>query len=308
MVYLWVRIEINILSFIPLVLFLDQSYNDRNIKYFLIQRVSSSLFLFFSLLHYLKIIGSIYLLVLIIFLKMGRFPFNHWYINVLKNLHWLGGFILISTQKILLYFYLYNLVIRINREGDGLIIIIYLLIVIRIFKRLIILFSNNNLKILIGRSSINQIRWIIMLIFINWEIWVRYYFIYTLILFIILRLFITRGIKYLKDLYNVRILFKLILFFLIVLIIRIPPIIIFYMKSIGRFIILKNNIKFIVYLFIIFSVGIIFYYMKIFISSIFIISQIYKIELIFKVENKNNLILWVVVLLRTYIYYWIILI
>nr|YP_011004276.1 NADH dehydrogenase subunit 2 [Ctenophthalmus yunnanus]WPS93664.1 NADH dehydrogenase subunit 2 [Ctenophthalmus yunnanus] len=106
----WIGLEMNLLSFIPLM---NNNFNslsnEASLKYFLIQAIASILLLFlicinfinwnfFSMIYY----NNIYLIFInfTLLLKMGAAPFHFWFPSVMDNMNWMNNFILMTWQKI----------------------------------------------------------------------------------------------------------------------------------------------------------------------------------------------------------------
>nr|WHU31450.1 NADH dehydrogenase subunit 2 [Claassenia sp. 2 YNX-2023a] len=107
----WIGLEINLLSFIPLM---SSPHNlmsaEASLKYFLAQALASATLLFsvifaaliFSLPNSLMI-SSPFLQILInssLLMKMGAAPFHFWFPGVMEGLSWMNGLTLMTWQKI----------------------------------------------------------------------------------------------------------------------------------------------------------------------------------------------------------------
>lgn len=175
----WIGLEINLLSFIPLI-------RDRNnlksteasLKYFLTQALASTVLLFAVILLILKnfinseiresFISIILLSTLLI--KRGAAPFHFWFPNLIDGLNWLNALLLITWQKI-----------------APLILISYLnlkeILIIRVILSIIVGalggLNQTSLRKLIAFSSINHLGWIFRAIIINESSWMIYFLFYS---------------------------------------------------------------------------------------------------------------------------------
>jgi len=207
----WVGLEINLLSFIPLI---TNKFNLNNseaaLNYFLIQALASTIILFaiiiyiiifnlnffinfYLLINYKRL--SIVLILFTLILKIGAAPFHFWFPNVIENISWNNNLILITWQKIapiIIISYLINL----N----------YLLMIFTLMSTFVGAIGGLNqvsLRKLIAFSSINHIGWIIITIIFNENLWLIYFLIYSFLNFSIVFLFKNFQIYYLSQAYSI---------------------------------------------------------------------------------------------------------
>nr|QDI94037.1 NADH dehydrogenase subunit 2 [Tuxedo sp. ph57] len=103
---MWIGLEINLMSFIPLIsspknIYLSQS----TMSYFLIQSMSSMLFITFILMNkYIFVISekniTKTMIMLTMMMKMGMPPFHMWFPEIMNKMTWPSCFILMTWQKI----------------------------------------------------------------------------------------------------------------------------------------------------------------------------------------------------------------
>nr|AIT99335.1 NADH dehydrogense subunit 2 [Ampittia dioscorides] len=103
----WIGLEINLLSFIPLISNpKNLMTSEASLKYFLTQAIASINFLFSILMKLilLKNFEMNLLLTMMInssmLMKMGSAPFHFWFPNIVEGLNWMNCFILMTWQKI----------------------------------------------------------------------------------------------------------------------------------------------------------------------------------------------------------------
>nr|ALS46280.1 NADH dehydrogenase subunit 2 [Glycera fallax] len=106
-VYIWMGFEVNLMSFIPMILHSKANQEtEAAIKYFLTQALGSSLILLssFSLLfHPFSIFSAnsmLHTLIFAMMVKMGAAPFHFWLPQVMSGISWTSCMVLTTWQKI----------------------------------------------------------------------------------------------------------------------------------------------------------------------------------------------------------------
>nr|QXF29955.1 NADH dehydrogenase subunit 2 [Artemia salina] len=89
---LWLSMEMNSLSFIPIMI---QESKENSLKYFLIQSVASVIFLAGVFSHFFSDLIPLALLI-----KIGAAPFHMWLISVSKSMSWKILIVLMTSQKL----------------------------------------------------------------------------------------------------------------------------------------------------------------------------------------------------------------
>nr|YP_010692470.1 NADH dehydrogenase subunit 2 [Pareronia hippia]WBV74623.1 NADH dehydrogenase subunit 2 [Pareronia hippia] len=281
----WIGLEINLLSFIPLI-----SYNknllqtEASLKYFLTQSIASINFLFsilmkmillknFEINNYLSIMINSSLL-----MKMGAAPFHFWFPNVMEGLSWMNCFILMTWQKIspmiLLSYYM-------NKN------FIMIIMILNVYVGAISGFNQSSLRKLMAFSSINNIGWLISSFMISENIWMLYFLVYLFMNFILCFLFSLLNIFFINQMFN----FNLKFFIKISLLINffslggLPPFLGFFPKWIIINFLIYNKMFFLSFMFMMSSLIMLFFYIRIiYISMMF---DFFKLKW-FKINIKNN--------------------
>lgn len=175
---LWISLEINIISFIPLIFYNNKSPN-AIIKYFFIQSLASNIFIFSIIINYY--FSSLFLIRIIslsLLSKLGIFPLFFWFPQIANSITWTYNFLLITIQKFIpllcLSFLNFNYIISIS---------IFLSAIISILG----IWNQLNLRKIIAYSSINHLCWIITAFLSKSNTWFLYLFFYS---FIIVPIFI----------------------------------------------------------------------------------------------------------------------
>lgn len=107
-IYVWMGLEINILSFVPLIISTSNNQETESaVKYFLAQATGSGLLLLGALNHFfspLLFTGekiSIILILLGLITKLGIAPCHFWFPSVIAGLSWIICLILSTWQKLI---------------------------------------------------------------------------------------------------------------------------------------------------------------------------------------------------------------
>nr|QNE85505.1 NADH dehydrogenase subunit 2 [Empis nigripes] len=201
----WMGLEINLLSFIPLM-------NDTNnlmsteasLKYFLTQALASAVLLFAIIMNMLKfnLISNLYLvnsfINMIIFstllLKSGTAPFHFWFPTVMEGLTWINALILMTWQKIapLMLISYFNFKIMF-------IIVIMLSITIGSLGGL----NQTSLKKIMAFSSINHLGWMIAAMSSNESLWMFYFIMYCFLSMTLVYFFNMFKLNYINQLFTI---------------------------------------------------------------------------------------------------------
>nr|AKM22510.1 NADH dehydrogenase subunit 2 [Plodia interpunctella] len=263
----WIGLEINLLSFIPLI---SNSNNmlssEASLKYFLIQSIASINFLFSILLKmiFLKNFDFNNIISIMInsslLMKMGSVPFHFWFPNIMEGMSWFNNFILMTWQKItpmILLSYYFN--------KNFIIIIIMLNSIIGAIGGL----NQTSLRKLMTFSSINNLSWMLMSIMISENLWIFYLFIYTFIISMMCFFFHMLNLFYINQLFffNMNYILKIFFFMNFLSLGGLPPFIGFFPKWIVINFLLMNNYFFLTFILIMMSLILLFFYIRISYSS-----------------------------------------
>lgn len=255
---IWIGLELNLFSFIPIINFKISIYSiESSIKYFLIQTFASILLLLFLINKSIFFIinNNNFLIIIPLLIKLRLIPFHLWLPSIIEGLNWFSCFIIITWQKI-------NPLIIISylNENKNLIFLIILIFINSIFG-----INQNSIRKILAISSINNSTWILFAILINENLWLNYFLIYTILNLFIINIFNKYKINYINQLkfFNINLIFKLNLLILILSNIGLPPILGFLIKwiLIKNFIFLK--IYLIIFILIISTIINLFIYIKI---------------------------------------------
>nr|CCI69485.1 NADH dehydrogenase subunit 2 [Metacrangonyx sp. 1 MDMBR-2012] len=195
---IWFFIEMNLLSFIPLILIKKNKYNvECSLKYFFIQTFSSILILVGLMMMFMGLEMYNYFFISGLAIKLGLAPFHQWLINIMESLDWPLIMILLSIQKVgpfVLLGYIYSM-------KESLIYILYLISLLCAFFGCFGGLFSSSLQKIMGFSSISHSSWMLLGLIKTLNLWIFYFFFYVIILFSILYIFNSFNIKSLNHVF-----------------------------------------------------------------------------------------------------------
>nr|AEZ35037.1 NADH dehydrogenase subunit 2 [Amiota subsinuata] len=175
----WMGLEINLLSFIPLMS--DNSNlmsTESSLKYFLTQALASTVLLFSIILLMLKNnmfieYNFIYIQMIMLsslLMKSGAAPFHFWFPNLMEGLTWMNALILMTWQKIapLMLISYFNI-------KELMMISIIMSVIIGALGGL----NQTSLRKLMAFSSINHLGWMLSALNISELVWLLYFSFYA---------------------------------------------------------------------------------------------------------------------------------
>nr|UEK25859.1 NADH dehydrogenase subunit 2 [Pachygrapsus fakaravensis] len=173
----WIGLELNALSFIPLITLKMNPYlSESALKYFLIQALGSAILIMasFILISTFKL-ASIFLF-LALLLKLGVAPFHFWFPQVMEGLAWPQAFLLMTLQKLAPMILLSYLM-----SSDLLIKMTIVAAVLTSTIGALGGLNNMHLRKLIAFSSINHMSWMLVALSMGDSFWIFYFLVYTVI-------------------------------------------------------------------------------------------------------------------------------
>nr|YP_009995402.1 NADH dehydrogenase subunit 2 [Ochthebius lividipennis]QNP09818.1 NADH dehydrogenase subunit 2 [Ochthebius lividipennis] len=197
---MWMGLEINLLSIIPLFSnSKNMMNNEAALKYFITQALASTIMLFTIIIlssnimyewetKFNMILNSSLLT------KMGAAPFHFWFPEVIEGINWINCFLLLTWQKIAPFI----LIIHNNK-------MMFFLSIIILFSMLIsgiMGINQTSIRKILAYSSINHIGWMLASLMFMESIWMTYFIVYSIISFNIIMIFNKFNIYYLSQLFN----------------------------------------------------------------------------------------------------------
>nr|AIW06052.1 NADH dehydrogenase subunit 2 [Vietnamella sp. MT-2014] len=202
----WLGLELNLLTFIPLMINKSPYSSEAALKYFLTQAMAS-IFLFFMATLYSLLISmflflpSAFVEMKILFstallIKMGAAPFHFWFPGVAEGLTWPLCFILMTWQKL-------APVALISYTFSSLIFAFLVIISCSLVGGLGGL-NQTSLRKIMAYSSINHIGWILAGLLVSNFLWISYYIFYVLLSLPIIMNFYYLQLNYFPQLFSLK--------------------------------------------------------------------------------------------------------
>nr|ALG35812.1 NADH dehydrogenase subunit 2 [Parevania sp. SJW-2015] len=284
----WMTLELNLIVFLSFMIINIKSFYKPSLIYFIIQSFSSSLFIFSSII-FLTFNNEFFKNLLLIFIsismliKLNSFPFHSWMLKMIFYLNWTEFFILSTVQKLI------PLSIMFHFKNK---LMIYFAVMNLISGPLFMLGKSKIMEILLF-SSLNHLGWMLILIFSSIHLWFLYWYIYSIILFVMYMYMLKLNIFNLMDLINMFSLkSKIFILFIMLSLNGIPPFMGFILKWMSIDILMIFNYSFLLMIIMMWSSLIIFFsYSKIMYLSILTKSVLTKLIYQTKITNFSLLII-----------------
>nr|YP_009512555.1 NADH dehydrogenase subunit 2 [Sicyonia japonica]AXJ93109.1 NADH dehydrogenase subunit 2 [Sicyonia parajaponica] len=193
----WIGLELNLLSFIPIISHKDSQYSsEAALKYFLIQALGSSIIIMTAPMFLASQFQANVLICLALLLKAGAAPFHFWFPSVMEGLKWPQLILLMTAQKMAPL----SLLSYLNFSS-----IYHLLIgaiVLSAFVGAIGGINQTLLRKILAYSSINHMAWMIAAMVISETSWLMYFLFYSIISSSIALLFYFQQIYHISQIFN----------------------------------------------------------------------------------------------------------
>nr|QBF01196.1 NADH dehydrogenase subunit 2 [Stegana sp. 1185 JL-2019] len=179
----WMGLEINLLSFIPLMSDNNNLMStEASLKYFLVQAMASTVLLFAIILNLMKNnmnyeINLSYITMIILsslLLKSGAAPFHFWFPNIMEGLSWMNCLLLMTWQKIAPLMLISHVNIK---------FLLFSSIILSVIIGSLGGLNQSSLRKLMAFSSINHLGWMLMALNSNEMIWLIYFLLYSFLSF-----------------------------------------------------------------------------------------------------------------------------
>nr|YP_010003275.1 NADH dehydrogenase subunit 2 [Meteorus pulchricornis]QHS69750.1 NADH dehydrogenase subunit 2 [Meteorus pulchricornis]WCB99542.1 NADH dehydrogenase subunit 2 [Meteorus pulchricornis] len=252
---MWINMELNILMFLIYMINNNKNCYDYSMKYFLVNSFSSSIFIIFLNLNMLNFM-EFYLIIMniMMYVKLGMFPFQFWFVDMMNNLNWISCFFLSTLQKLIPF---YLLILMLNK------FLFFLMILINGMISILYVMDALNLKIIMSYSSINHMCWMLITLMLNKILWFYYFMFYSLINMCLMYCFNKLLMIHYLDMYkNYFNFMKYIIMFLMFSLGGLPPFFGFIMKWYFMFNVIYMNNYVLLFLLVFYSLVYLYNYLR----------------------------------------------
>nr|YP_003795645.1 NADH dehydrogenase subunit 2 [Gomphocerippus rufus]ADB03071.1 NADH dehydrogenase subunit 2 [Gomphocerippus rufus] len=267
----WMGLEINLLSFIPMLANnKNMMMNESAIKYFIVQAMASTMLLFSILLIQMKymiswekqLIPSMMIWSSLL-LKIGAAPFHFWFPEVMSASSWINCLILMTWQKIAPMMVL-SYCIQLKT-------FIFLVNILSIYIGAMGGLNQTSLKQILAYSSISHLGWMISSLVVSENVWELYFLVYSLLSMILVLMFKSMNLSMLNQIYtanNVKTEIKFIMFLSLLSLGGLPPFLGFLPKWIIIQLLIENNMTSIMTIMVVLTTITLYYYLRISFSAL----------------------------------------
>uniref|UniRef100_UPI0030034057 NADH dehydrogenase subunit 2 n=1 Tax=Triatoma boliviana TaxID=3120505 RepID=UPI0030034057 len=270
---MWMGLEMNLISFIPIL------YKSKNMAasescmiYFLTQSLGSILMLISVLMNSTLMVSPLMseelfntMLMLSMMIKLGVPPFHFWFPETIEKASWLNCTILMTWQKIAPMCILSLLI-----ENP----LITIIIIFSVMMGAIGGLNQTSLRKIMAYSSINHMGWMVACMKFNNEFWLKYLFIYSMMVLMMTFIFNKYSSFYINQMMNSSPSYteKLLITIMFLSLGGLPPFIGFMPKWLVIQSMINSNSLLILFIMIMSTLITLFYYLRV-ISSILLISS-----------------------------------
>nr|ANJ70550.1 NADH dehydrogenase subunit 2 [Melanotus villosus] len=270
---MWLGLEINLLSIIPLMHKQKNMLSaESSIKYFMVQSIASTIILLsvIILMNKLSMTTNVNLQSMTLMMmnsslltKMGMAPFHFWFPEVMEGLDWMNCLLVMTWQKIApMVLLMYNMAFMTFTT----MVILASMIISGIMG-----VSQVSIRKILAYSSINHMGWMMSTMMIMETIWLYYFLVYTIISINIVLILKTYKIFYLSQLFqsmNTSVMTKMFFILNFLSLSGIPPFLGFLPKWLTIQALIQNELLFLPTTMIILTLITIYMYMRITLSTL----------------------------------------
>nr|URX53434.1 NADH dehydrogenase subunit 2 [Calcaritermes emarginicollis] len=264
----WMGLEVNLMSFIPLMSSQDDLYTtEASLKYFLIQALASSTLLFLVIMKALA--GSLqiltdlspYMVMTPLLLKMGAAPLHWWFPSVMEGLSWMNNLLLMTAQK-MAPMILISYLMKMNTPT-------FMIILASVIVGSVGGMNQTSLRKILTYSSINHTGWMLTAMLGGINLWMMYFAVYTIL---------TSTMALVAKSFNISFVnqamaatkstaVKFLLFTTLLSLGGLPPFVGFLPKWMVIQMLIANNLSFVMTTMVVASLATLYYYLRVCYSS-----------------------------------------
>nr|YP_010133472.1 NADH dehydrogenase subunit 2 [Chiropterargas boueti]AMX74066.1 NADH dehydrogenase subunit 2 [Chiropterargas boueti]AMX74079.1 NADH dehydrogenase subunit 2 [Chiropterargas boueti] len=177
--FLWISMEINTMSFIPIMYKKNKYSSNSMMMYFIIQSLTSSIFLLVVLFYNMnmEMLYMNFIVTSVMCMKIAAAPFHMWLPEISEGLTLYTLGILLTLQKIIPLYVISKFLSN----------VLMLFIIMSAMMGSLGSFGQHSVRKLLVFSSITHLSWMMTLISLNSFMWMMYLIIYSIILMMLLK-------------------------------------------------------------------------------------------------------------------------
>nr|YP_010946375.1 NADH dehydrogenase subunit 2 [Balta jinlinorum]WGO57093.1 NADH dehydrogenase subunit 2 [Balta jinlinorum] len=297
----WMGLEINLLSFIPIMVNNENMFTtEASMKYFLVQVLASSLLLFvivtLTVMEKSQLISKLFnhsnLMMIPLLLKSGAAPLHWWFPSVMEGMSWMNCLILMTLQKAAPMILMSNMIM----PSFQLMTIVLMSVIIGSVGGL----NQISLRKMLTYSSINHMGWLLAALLISNNLWMIYFMMYIIMTSTIILMIELNKISFINQTFtmNHNSVFKFLMFITLLSLGGLPPFMGFFPKWIVIQHMINNDYIIIPVAMIVFSLITLFYYLRITYSA-FLMTHIkisWNLKMIDKIKPLNTTLIFLTIM------------
>nr|YP_011026010.1 NADH dehydrogenase subunit 2 [Ventidius pulai]WQM87282.1 NADH dehydrogenase subunit 2 [Ventidius pulai] len=196
---MWMGLEINMMSFIPLMEKMkNYQSSESKMIYFIIQSMSSMMFMFMMIMNPIIMIEenmnsdlSMIMITASMAMKMGMAPMNLWFVSIMSKMNWTNCTILMTWQKIAPLYVMSN-----TYNNSNMINLIALMsAVIGAIGGI----NQTSVKKILAFSSINHLGWMTICLKHDNEMWMKYLIMYSIMIIMLTMNLSKKSINFINQ-------------------------------------------------------------------------------------------------------------
>nr|YP_004934960.1 NADH dehydrogenase subunit 2 [Pielomastax zhengi]ADZ62103.1 NADH dehydrogenase subunit 2 [Pielomastax zhengi] len=289
----WVGLEVNLVSFIPLLYSSNSVVNEMSIKYFIVQALASSMLLFAILFIQMKsfieweetfittlLVGSSLLM------KMGAAPMHFWLPEVMKYMSWSNCLLLMTWQKIAPMVGL-SYCMKTNS-------VIILIAILSVLMGAIGGLNQTSLRKMMAYSSISHIGGVVSTLSVSETIWEIYFIMYSFLSILVVMMFDLNKIFFLNQVFgsnNENKFFKSMMWMSLLSLGGLPPFLGFFPKWIVIQTLMEEKMVILIGLLVITTLITLYFYLRLAFASLVVLYSESKWILAMKIRNQPKFVI-----------------
>nr|UQJ75196.1 NADH dehydrogenase subunit 2 [Kalotermes flavicollis]URH16476.1 NADH dehydrogenase subunit 2 [Kalotermes flavicollis] len=284
----WMGLEINLLSFIPLMSNQMNIFTtEASLKYFIIQALASSTLLFLVMIEALNnntvpIDSSVYTYMIMtpLLLKTGAAPLHWWFPSVMEGLSWMNCLLMMTIQKIAPMM-LISYLMKVNSTTS---MVIMASIIVGAMGGM----NQTSLRKILTYSSINHTGWMLAAMLGGDNLWVMYFMMYSMLTSTVTLITSAYNISFINQaiMVNSKSAIKYMLFMALLSLGGLPPFIGFLPKWIVIQMLTTNGLSVMMTAMVVMSLITLYYYLRVCYSSFIILHEEPKWNMQGYLDNK----------------------